>query len=377
MGPPRPCAIATLMLSDDELPGVQTLLYSIKAHLPSTEKGNSKSLKLKNKQTPLFYYPPEIIVFIASTISKSARETLDTFSTRYIEIHTTHYSLGKFHIFSQQVYNQIVFIDLNCLVQKDISHLCFIENNDEKERGNNIQNNGFITAPNLKLGDGFDSNVMVVKPSIHIFNDIMTQVNTKVGNIVTNSNSFLNQYFQSAWMNLAIESRLDSKYNTQVNDDMEDDSIVDMNQVMIWNYNNNNNEIDVRVQWWKVTARSTQNNHHRILQLYNKWYTKSKVFQENYKEQQQLLQKSKQDTINKLKLKQKQNSSKRQAPPNEGKRKQKENYNAFYKRFKELRKEGKSSSDAMSIARSEHGIDEEEKNESNSAQAQVARMFGF
>lgn len=134
MFPPRPDAVMTLLHDDDFLPGVQTLLYSLRK-------------KFSFHQT----YPPEIVVLVTANVTlHNVEETLlPSLCTRILPIEEvvppsnsidSHLMTGfgkenkrsldghnpgwtKLRIFSLQQYDTILYIDSDCLVLKDVSHL--------------------------------------------------------------------------------------------------------------------------------------------------------------------------------------------------------------------------------------------------------------
>jgi alpha-N-acetylglucosamine transferase len=134
MFPPRPDSIMTLLHDDDYLPGVQTMLYS-----------------LRKKFSFHQIYPPEIVVLVTSniTLSKAEQVLLPSLCTRILPIEewsppsksidsqlmkgfgkTNKRALDdhnpgwtKLRIFGLQQYETILYIDSDCLVLKDVSHL--------------------------------------------------------------------------------------------------------------------------------------------------------------------------------------------------------------------------------------------------------------
>lgn len=132
--PPRPDAVVTLLHQDDFLPGVQTMLYSLR-----------KTFSFR--QT----YPPEVLVLVTPNVDleqatevlmsalctrimvidewKPPLQSIDSqlmkgfgkSNTRVLDNHNPGWT--KLRIFSLQQYETILYIDSDCLILKDVSHL--------------------------------------------------------------------------------------------------------------------------------------------------------------------------------------------------------------------------------------------------------------
>ena len=132
--PPRPDAVATLLHHDDFLPGAQTMLYSLRK-------------KFSFHQT----YPPEVVVLVTPNVDleKATELLMPALCTRILTIdewwppsqsidsqlmkgfgksnkraldeHNPGWT--KLRIFGLQQYETILYIDSDCLVLKDVSHL--------------------------------------------------------------------------------------------------------------------------------------------------------------------------------------------------------------------------------------------------------------
>jgi len=181
--PPRPMAIATLLTTDDFLPGTQTLLYSIKIKLSA-----SSSTKASTKQTPSSSissssqvhnqrqlqerYNPELIVLITPNVSPAVRAALHpAFCTRLIQVdpipipsssssltttnitkkndgsggsHVQSWDVNcgytKLHIFNLFLYDRILYIDSDCLVVKDVQHLLHLPPSTPHNNANDQKN---------------------------------------------------------------------------------------------------------------------------------------------------------------------------------------------------------------------------------------------
>ncbi len=366
-GPPRPCAIATIMISDEALAATQTLLYSIKANLRSNDSSDGSS-----------YYQPEIVSLVSPEVSNSVREdSLRPFCTRVIQINDyttdtakddntvedidTHSpdDIVKIQLFKLHVYREILYVDSHCLVQKDVSHL--FQNDKKSYHINSVMKEcrqiGLVTAPVLPSdsdqvngSDCFDTSVMVIQPSQGLQKDMTNKVL-----IDTNPQGFLNAYFHDTWSQLPQEKRLGTNYNCNY------DGKKDVNgtqEVIIYSKNIG------------ICGNKTQ--------LYQKWYKKSQLHKENYREEQQMIQKAKDysQVQQKKKKQRRQQQTNSSSGGNETKAKQMEKHKLVTMRYKELRKQGKNPKESMKIARSEFGMDKDDEKQ-QSASAQVASMFGM
>jgi len=213
--PPRPNAFITLLTTGDFLAGAQTLLYSIKKALPKNTTDG---------------YPPEIVVLVTPNISKEIKAALHPeLFTRILEVDpisfpedsiqakqvvTSHVeswgnqgTLTKLHIFRLEQYSTLVYIDADCLVLKDVSHLLDL---------------GKATAKDALLGaasdifppDKFNAGVLVLRPSKAIFEDMMAQsllLTTYDGG----DTGFLNAFFSDWFTNMPQTARLKFGYNAQ------------------------------------------------------------------------------------------------------------------------------------------------------------------
>lgn len=383
-GPPRPCAIGTIMMSDDNetsLSSIQTLLYSIKAHL----RANNTTQKSDSG-----YYQPEIVTLVTPNISNETCKDIACFCTRVIRIKDTidgdddmggemmkmdseeasmdSSIIARIQILSQTVYDQFLYIDSRCLVQKDISHLF----NTQYSQNKSLL--GLVTAPakatesqSEEIGnidndscnaDDFDTSVMLIRPCHKMYIDMKKQAKS-MNTIAMNQNvhTFWNAYFRTTWTCLPAAERLDDEYNYSTVAVSNHEAKEKKQHISIWN-NHGLNDPNPGIE-----------------QLYQKWHNKSRLFKENYDEGQKLAHKAKHDSKiqqEKKKLQQQGTST----DPNNSKTKQMEKHKLVSKRYKKLRKEGKSTKEAMAIARSDYGMDKDEERQ-QSPSTQVAAMFGM
>ena len=185
-GPPRPTAIATFLASDDHYPGAQTMLYSLLQHMPSTEK-NDNDAKGDAERSITYYPPELIVLVTpnvsrevrdmlcpiyctrivdvdyvpmprapmgpsstrsgdnASGSGSADAYTIDTTSglrvskssngsgstgkngrngsSSHVTAWDTNCGLSKLAIFTLEQYSSLLYIDADCLVVQDVSHL--------------------------------------------------------------------------------------------------------------------------------------------------------------------------------------------------------------------------------------------------------------
>ncbi|KAL7541456.1 hypothetical protein ACHAXR_010953 [Thalassiosira sp. AJA248-18] len=248
--PPRPKAIATFISSMDFLPGCQTLLHSVKTHLAPT--------------TPQDPYPPEIIVLLSSQLlarsdhaTKINNHLLPKFCDRVIIVN--HISIAKdaedgdnngnegkpshvrswdencgwtkLRLFELEGYDKILYIDADCLVVKDVGHLLRV---DEDDNGDDAGNDStrekrvglLAAAPDIFPPDKFNAGVMVIRPSKAVFEDMMACLpnstsSNQMGSRKTctsydgGDTGFLNSFYPGWYNDMPSYSRLPFGYNAQ------------------------------------------------------------------------------------------------------------------------------------------------------------------
>eukprot|EP00571_Detonula_confervacea_P017654 CAMPEP_0172312300 /NCGR_PEP_ID=MMETSP1058-20130122/17115_1 /TAXON_ID=83371 /ORGANISM="Detonula confervacea, Strain CCMP 353" /LENGTH=441 /DNA_ID=CAMNT_0013025711 /DNA_START=1 /DNA_END=1326 /DNA_ORIENTATION=+ len=237
--PPRPKAIATFLSSSDFLPGCQTVLHSVKRHLTST---------------PEDQYPPEIILLLSSKVSNPGSKKnflLPTFCDRIVRVDhipiaknlnenngsekTSNENCGwtKLRLFELESYDTILYIDADCLVMKDVSHLLHIDDptissNKGDHRGNGETREKRVgllaAAPDIFPPDKFNAGVMVIRPSKSVFEEMMSKLRNSPANH-NDSNTcksydggdtgFLNSFYPGWYTDMPSYSRLPFGDNAQ------------------------------------------------------------------------------------------------------------------------------------------------------------------
>jgi len=332
--PPRPNAIATLITTDDFLAGAQTLLYSIRKSLLSI---------------PAADYPPEIVVLTTTTsLSITSISTLEHLCDRIITVpfikspvksHVpswdTKCAFTKLNLFKLQEYEKILYLDADCLVLKDVSHLFKEKFGEEKTE--------LVAAPDIFPPDKFNGGVLLLKPSQSIFQSLLSKFENNFESYDGGDTGFLNAYF-SDWYTSST-ARLPFKYNAQryvydVTFKKQPGYWQSVGDIVVLHYSS------TPKTWERISKPKKQGDEEDLDDLWWKWYEESSVFLEKYDVPVKSSQKPK--PIKKV-------------------------HTDVIKRYKELRKEGKDIKSAMVQARIDCGVFEEKKNVGD----QVADLFGI
>eukprot|EP00980_Cylindrotheca_fusiformis_P020974 scaffold7987_cov200-Cylindrotheca_fusiformis.AAC.3 len=369
MLPPRPDSVMTLLHDDDYLPGVQTLLYSLRK-------------RFSFHQT----YPPEIVVLVTSnvTLSKAEEALLPSLCTRILPIEewapptksvdsslmkgfgkTNKRTLDdhnpgwtKLRIFGLQQYETILYIDSDCLVLKDVSHL--LDLNKVYSESEAL----IAAAPDVLPPSNFNSGVMVIRPSTDVFQTM--QRNAKHLTTYDGSDTgFLNAYYPTWFQDFPPDARLPTGYNAQTAlHNLTADSATGestfwdaqlVHDLHIVHYSG-------KIKPWQGALSGGSKNPLQV--LWKTWYQKSKNFLLREKKERA---KAEQEQQAKL---QKQTAPK--ISPATSTNGPKEIHRLVSKRYKELRAQGMSTRDAMQQARTEL-----QPGEDVDAGSQVAAMFGM
>lgn len=369
MSVPRPNAIATLLSTENFIAGAQTLLYSLHVNLPSSPHSPD-------------YYPPEILVLVTPNISKETRNTLSFLCTRVIEVDVisipnsdhdneshkrqwTECGYTKLNIFRQTVYHKILYIDCDCLVQEDVSGLFKLEHEMSK---------GLIAAaPDIFPPDKFNAGVLLISPSNALFDELMKQTRNTVS-YDGGDTGFLNSFFDD-WYSYPREGRLSFKYNAQrfmhqcTYDKQPKYWDVGVGNIAIihyssspkpWQDNDGAENGDASVFLTKDDSAQVRKAK-LVSQLdivWRKYYKRSQIFLENCREDQKLELKKK--------TKKAMNSQGPSMSSSSSEHKQ------VSLKYKELRRLGLDTKDAMKQARQHYGLDE---TQTENIGKKVATMF--
>ena len=258
LGPPRPRAIATFLASDDHAPGAQTLLYSLKQNLSSTvppDGGDASGTRGRPTRSSAGGYPPEIVVVVTPAVSQEVRDALcPILCTRVIEVSfvpmpekkehrppdskdeekeakdegsptstTSHVSawdkncgLSKLNILSLEQYSTILYIDADCLVVKDVSHLLDIGTEVEEDAAAADRKGLIAGAPDIFPPDKFNAGVMVLRPSAQVLSDILAKADEgAITSYDGGDTGLLNDYYPDWLTGMPPSARLPFGYNAQ------------------------------------------------------------------------------------------------------------------------------------------------------------------
>mmetsp|Transcript_16419 Transcript_16419/g.39291 ORF Transcript_16419/g.39291 Transcript_16419/m.39291 type:complete len:442 (-) Transcript_16419:167-1492(-) len=412
--PPRPKAIATFLSSSDFLKGCQTLLYSAKRHLAPT---------------PDDEYPPEIIVLLSSKvpnaaakrkllhpafcdrivhvehipISKDPNEASDGTKRSHVKSWDENCGWTKLRLFELDSYDTILYIDADCLVVKDVGHLLHVDEPmmpNRRPSGNvskRVKRMGLLAAaPDIFPPDKFNAGVLVIRPSKAVFEDMMSSLENSTSNHNESvkkcksydggDTGFLNYFYPGWYSDMPSYSRLPFGYNAQrfmyhctyeKQPNYWDEAIED---IRIIHYSSSPKPWDKKAK--SIGGSKDQQsyldgkdaNHIQMAthgMLENRWHEAYESSQKHMDE----LQKKK--TL-------KRRSAPPQKPPATAtaaapapptRTKPQNTHSMVHKRYKELRKSGMSTKDAMSASRAEYGLDKADKGIDPGKS--VGQMFGL
>lgn len=372
MFPPRPDAIVTLLHSDGFLPGVQTLLYSIRKKFAFHQLS----------------YPPEVVVLATSNVNMSnAFEALyPTFCTRILEVDQwdppatsidsklmkgnkaierslDNHNPGwtKLRIFSLQQYETILYIDSDCLVLKDLSHLFALN------KVYTVSEALIAAAPDILPPHYFNTGVMVVRPSTAVF-ETMQRNASFLTTYDGSDTGFLNAYYPTWYTDFPPDARLSVGYNAQTAlykmtaDSSGNSTFWDAqlsHELHIVHYSE-------AIKPWQVNSSSPNSTSTNALHtLWKSWYQKSKNFLARDKKER-----AKEEQERQLQMERKEQERKAAATALASD--PKHVHTQVSKRFKELRAQGMSTKEAMQQARKEL-----QPKEDLDVGSQVAAMFGM
>jgi len=395
MLPPRPNVLITMITTDDFVPGAQTMLYSAKKSMENNSKSDD--------------YPPEFVVMVTPNISQQARAALcPVYCTRILEVEqlsfptsqeeessttchvpgwTANGALTKLHIFRLSVYNVLLYIDADCLVVKDISHL-WSWGDDTASTTEKKKKEGLIAAaPDIFPPDKFNAGVLLVRPCSLIFDDMMQKCKSLIS-YDGGDTGFLNAYFQD-WHISNDEGacrRLPFGYNAQrflhhcthEKQPKYWDMAVDLHIIHYssspkpWELKKEKKEEAIPSANLAATdsflsPQDTDNlkkatDMKELEATWWKWYKQSQEYVEIYQKDTAAAQMEERKKIQAAKR-----ASSRPLSA-------KEVHRLVAKRYKELRhRDGKNASEAMMIARREYRLDKDEPTPGS----QVAAMFGM
>jgi len=340
-------------------------------------------------------YPPEIVVLVTPNVPVHVYDHLcPALGTRIIPVEEWHSpsqgidsKLGKKHawkrtldnhnpgwtkmrIFGLQQYDTILYIDSDCLVLKDVSSL--LELNKVYTESESL----IAAAPDLLPPHQFNSGVMVVRPSIKVFETI--KGHAKLLTTYDGSDTgFLNAYFNTWNTEFPPMARLPAGYNAQqamydmTMDEKGGSSFWDVqvaSDLYIVHYSN-------AVKPWESLSSSSEN--HSLVALWKTWYEKSNNFLTRHrKEERSRIRMENEQREEEKRQRQKAEAARTpSATGSASSNNPRQIHKLIAKRFKELRAQGLSGNDAMQQARAEYNQGDDDVQVD--AGTQVAAMFGM
>jgi len=383
--PPKPNAIATLFTTKkgsltSSLTQIQTLVFSIHKSLQASQK-----VKFR-KENPS-YYPPEILILIAvadeheEDIIKFVHKSLSVFAVRIIKVDpiykvttTTlpsdneitgeddfYHDFSELHLFNQQCYNSIFYIEQDCLITQDISHIFHMAEHDSK---------GIIAASSHEQPDRFGSAFMLLRPLYSLFSDMISSLQQTYqhdtyslakGTSSTNYNhvcaQFLNFFYSSS----------KSHSNAMI---FPNNKLV-MQSEILFKERNATNEINVfhfsfSPKPWQENIHEETGDHSNACALWNAQYKdgQSYIVRRRQRQKDKLLKKKEHKQTHARTVPPKNHNSANAAATK---------HKSITTRYKMLRKQGLSSKAAMMQSRTETG----DIGKKVDPGASVAAMFGL
>lgn len=226
LGPPRPRAIVTFLASDDHAPGAQTLLYSIKQNLSSASGGYppeivvvvtpTVSQEVRDDLCPILCTRFIEVNFIPMPEKKTSDDEKDKneegmSNTSHVSSWDKNCGLSKLNILTLEQYSTILYIDADCLVVKDVSRLLDIGEEDADDRKGLI-----AAAPDIFPPDKFNAGVMVLRPCAHVLLDILAKADEgAITSYDGGDTGLLNAYYPDWFTNMPSSARLPFGCNAQ------------------------------------------------------------------------------------------------------------------------------------------------------------------
>ena len=307
----------------------------------------------------------------------------------------------KLHLFELEEYDTILYIDADSLVVKDVGHLLHIDdqngssdtannNADEKRRGL------LAAAPDvLPPDEKFNAGVMVLRPSKVVFDEMVSCLlpnNSTLNGATTKpctsydggDTGFLNSFYPGWYSEMPSYSRLTCGYNAQPK--YLDEAIGDLR---IIHYSSSPKPRGTKIEAASSDATSDQQSKSKANrdELEAMWQHAYKKSQEYYA-QFQSTPRENCDYQSVLARQQQKTASKRRKPPPRSASSsmpassrssssitpKKNAHQLVHKRYKELRKSGMGTKEAITMARSENGLDQNDAMDPSKA---VGQMFGL
>lgn len=181
---PKPsCAFVTLITTDSFGPGAKVLLHSLRSTMTSAT--NTK---------------PAVILLVTPQVTEGIRKGLRGLCDEIIEVHPipnpyaaeTHVAgwvdsgFTKLRIWELIQFERVVYLDADCLMLEDLQELFALDVD-------------FAAAPDVFPPDRFNAGVLLVRPNLVLFKDLIQQASSRaLPSYDGGDTGFLNAYF-SDW----------------------------------------------------------------------------------------------------------------------------------------------------------------------------------
>lgn len=189
------CSFVSVLTTDDYLEGLLVLKYSLEQTCPK--------------------YP--FVLLVTPNLSPKTIETLTKHNINLIPIQGIegpkavtdpllkrwNYTYSKLAIFGLTQFDKIVYLDADMLVLRNIDDLF------EKPHMSAVKIRGKL--PELSTWNQLNSGLLVVEPSVQVFNDMLSKIGAIEKVEASSDEDFLNAYYED-WPNQE-ELHLDSTYN--------------------------------------------------------------------------------------------------------------------------------------------------------------------
>ena len=328
----------------------------------------------------------------------------------------------KLHLFELVEYDTILYIDADSLVVKDVGHLLHIDdqngssdtannNADEKRRGL------LAAAPDvLPPDEKFNAGVMVLRPSKVVFDEMVSCLlpnNSTLNGATTKpctsydggDTGFLNSFYPGWYSEMPSYSRLTCGYNAQpkyldeaigdlriihcIPEDWDEDEAISIGDLRIIHYSSSPKPRGTKIEAASSDATSDQQSKSKANrdELEAMWQHAYKKSQEYYAQYQSTPRESCDYKSVSARQQQKTASQRRKPTPRSASSSmpassrssssitpKKNAHQLVHKRYKELRKSGMGTKEAITMARSENGLDQNDAMDPSKA---VGQMFGL
>lgn len=177
------CAFVTLITTDSFGPGARVLLHSLQISMKTTP------MAIKSK--------PATILLVTPQVTEGIRKGLRGLCDDLIEVQPipnpyaaqTHVSgwvdsgFTKLCIWGLVQFDRVVYLDADCLVFKDLQELFTLDVD-------------FAAAPDVFPPDRFNAGVLLLRPDMTLFDDLVRHTNSRVLSSYDGGDTgFLNAYF--------------------------------------------------------------------------------------------------------------------------------------------------------------------------------------